>query len=158
VNKNISYKAFSYLGIIFLSNFILKAVRDLLVVTYLLENIQWLFTVSFCITMLLVPTVGIVLNKFRIDKFIKSIHLIYGLFLIVISQYLEIALPSQIAVILFIVTSNFFNLLFIIAIAWINYINLATATSLERSKDVGIIKILGSGNDSLKTQFLVSRY
>lgn len=44
--------------------------------------------------------------------------------------------------------------LFIIGIAWINYINLATATSLKRSKEVGIRKTLGSGNASLKTQFL----
>jgi len=33
---------------------------------------------------------------------------------------------------------------FIVVIAWINYINLATARSIERAKEVGIRKTLGS--------------
>lgn len=43
---------------------------------------------------------------------------------------------------------------FIIAIAWINYINLATARSMERAKETGIRKTLGSLRWQLIVQFL----
>ena len=43
---------------------------------------------------------------------------------------------------------------FIIAIAWINYINLATARSIERAKEVGIRKVVGAARSSLVKQFL----
>jgi putative ABC transport system permease protein len=43
---------------------------------------------------------------------------------------------------------------FIIGIAWINYINLATARSMERAKEVGIRKTLGSLRRQLMIQFL----
>jgi putative ABC transport system permease protein len=44
--------------------------------------------------------------------------------------------------------------IFIISIAWINYINLATARSVERAKEVGIRKVLGALRISLIRQFL----
>jgi putative ABC transport system permease protein len=44
---------------------------------------------------------------------------------------------------------------FIIAIAWINYINLATARSLERAREVGVRKVLGALRWDLVGQFLV---
>ena len=44
--------------------------------------------------------------------------------------------------------------IFIIVIAWINYINLSTARSLERAKEVGIRKVLGSHRIQLIRQFL----
>ncbi|HEY4061533.1 MAG TPA: ABC transporter permease [Puia sp.] len=43
---------------------------------------------------------------------------------------------------------------FIIVIAWINYINLATARSIERAKEVGVRKVLGSLRRQLINQFL----
>jgi len=42
----------------------------------------------------------------------------------------------------------------IIAIAWINYTNLATARSLERAKEVGLRKVLGAIRTDLVLQFL----
>ena len=44
---------------------------------------------------------------------------------------------------------------FIAAIAWTNYINLATARSLERAKEVGVRKVLGALRTDLIRQFLV---
>jgi putative ABC transport system permease protein len=44
---------------------------------------------------------------------------------------------------------------FIIVIAWINYINLATARSLERAREVGVRKVVGALRKNLITQFLI---
>jgi putative ABC transport system permease protein len=44
--------------------------------------------------------------------------------------------------------------LFILVLAWMNYINLSTARSLERAKEVGIRKVLGVRPSSLMWQFL----
>jgi putative ABC transport system permease protein len=44
--------------------------------------------------------------------------------------------------------------IFIIVIAWINYINLSTARSLDRAKEVGVRKALGSQRVQLIRQFL----
>jgi putative ABC transport system permease protein len=43
----------------------------------------------------------------------------------------------------------------IMAIAWINYINLATARSVERGKEVGVRKVLGAGKAHLIRQFML---
>ncbi|HEY0433403.1 MAG TPA: ABC transporter permease, partial [Chitinophagaceae bacterium] len=43
----------------------------------------------------------------------------------------------------------------IMAIAWINYINLATARSVERGKEVGVRKVLGAGKRQLVAQFML---
>ncbi|WP_315822612.1 ABC transporter permease [Paraflavitalea speifideaquila] len=45
--------------------------------------------------------------------------------------------------------------LFILVIAWINYINLATARSVERAKEVGVRKVMGAFKAQLIKQFLV---
>jgi len=42
----------------------------------------------------------------------------------------------------------------IIVIAWVNYINLATAKSMERAKEVGIRKVAGATRQQLVRQFL----
>jgi putative ABC transport system permease protein len=44
--------------------------------------------------------------------------------------------------------------LFIITIAWVNYINLATARSVERAREVGIRKVVGCERKQLIIQFL----
>jgi len=45
--------------------------------------------------------------------------------------------------------------LFILTIAWTNYINLTTARSMKRAKEVGIKKIVGAGKKHLIDQFLL---
>jgi putative ABC transport system permease protein len=44
---------------------------------------------------------------------------------------------------------------FVLLIAWINYINLSTARALERAKEVGIRKVVGAFKSQLVSQFLV---
>ncbi len=45
--------------------------------------------------------------------------------------------------------------IFIIIIAWINYINLSTARAVERAKEVGIRKVVGSFRLQLISQFML---
>lgn len=44
--------------------------------------------------------------------------------------------------------------LFIVVIAWVNYVNLSTAKAIERGKEVGIRKVMGSVKHQLVFQFL----
>jgi len=48
--------------------------------------------------------------------------------------------------------------LFVLFIAWINYINLTTARALSRAKEVGIRKVLGSHRAQLIGQFLFESF
>ena len=48
--------------------------------------------------------------------------------------------------------------LFILFIAWINYVNLSTAHSMDRSKEVGIRKVVGAGKFQLIRQFIVESF
>ncbi len=48
--------------------------------------------------------------------------------------------------------------LFILFIAWINYINLSTAHSLDRSKEVGVRKVMGAGKFQLIRQFITESF
>jgi putative ABC transport system permease protein len=43
---------------------------------------------------------------------------------------------------------------FVLVIAWINYVNLSTARALERAKEVGIRKVIGAFKAQLVAQFL----
>ena len=43
---------------------------------------------------------------------------------------------------------------FILVIAWVNYINLSTSRSLERAKEVGVRKVIGARKNQLISQFL----
>ncbi|MGW8123141.1 ABC transporter permease [Roseivirga echinicomitans] len=48
--------------------------------------------------------------------------------------------------------------LFVLIIAWVNYINLSTAKALERGKEVGVRKVLGSNRGALLSQFLTESF
>ncbi|MEO8763750.1 MAG: FtsX-like permease family protein [Ginsengibacter sp.] len=48
--------------------------------------------------------------------------------------------------------------LFILTIAAVNFINLSTAQSTQRSKEVGVCKVLGSGRRNLVFQFLTESF
>jgi putative ABC transport system permease protein len=45
--------------------------------------------------------------------------------------------------------------LFVLSIAWINYINLSTARAIERAREVGVKKAIGASRRQLIIQFLV---
>jgi len=48
--------------------------------------------------------------------------------------------------------------LLIIILAWINYINLSTAKSMERAKEVGVRKVAGASKQQLIKQFLTESF
>jgi putative ABC transport system permease protein len=48
--------------------------------------------------------------------------------------------------------------LFIIVIAWVNYINLSTARSVERAREVGVRKVIGAEKIQLIRQFLTESF
>lgn len=45
--------------------------------------------------------------------------------------------------------------IFILCIAWVNYINLTTAKSMERAREVGLRKVIGAERKTLVMQFLL---
>jgi putative ABC transport system permease protein len=47
---------------------------------------------------------------------------------------------------------------FILLIAWVNYINLSTAKSMERANEVGVRKVMGAGKNQLTIQFLMEAF
>ena len=47
---------------------------------------------------------------------------------------------------------------FLVLVAWINYINLATVRSIERSKEVAIRKVVGASRTQLMRQFLMEAF
>ncbi|HOX83276.1 MAG TPA: ABC transporter permease, partial [Chryseolinea sp.] len=47
---------------------------------------------------------------------------------------------------------------FILIIAWVNYINLATAKSFERANEVGVRKVMGAQKGQLMRQFLAEAF
>ena len=48
--------------------------------------------------------------------------------------------------------------LFILVIAWVNYINLSTSKAMERAKEVGIRKVTGANKSTLIRQFLIESF
>ena len=47
---------------------------------------------------------------------------------------------------------------FILLIAWVNYINLSTAKSMERANEVGVRKVMGAQKNQLTLQFLTEAF
>lgn len=45
--------------------------------------------------------------------------------------------------------------MFIIVIAWVNYVNLSTAKAMERANEVGVRKVMGAGKGQLIRQYLM---
>uniref|UniRef100_UPI00404AC65A ABC transporter permease n=1 Tax=Fulvivirga sp. TaxID=1931237 RepID=UPI00404AC65A len=54
-------------------------------------------------------------------------------------------------------TVNFMVLIavFIIILAWINYVNLSTSRAINRAKEVGVRKVVGSSRNQLIRQFII---
>jgi len=48
--------------------------------------------------------------------------------------------------------------IFVLGIAWINYINLSTARAIDRAKEVGLRKVVGARKNQLITQFLFESF
>ncbi len=48
-----------------------------------------------------------------------------------------------------------FAALFILGIAWVNYVNLTTAKSMERAREVGVRKVIGADKRDLRRQFIL---
>jgi len=44
--------------------------------------------------------------------------------------------------------------IFIVIIAWVNYVNLSTASAIQRTREVGVRKVIGAGKMQLILQFL----
>ena len=44
--------------------------------------------------------------------------------------------------------------IFILVIAWVNYVNLSTARAVDRAKEVGLRKVMGAHKRQLMFQFL----
>jgi len=57
-------------------------------------------------------------------------------------------------------TTYFFLIIaiLIVTIAWINYVNLATAKSIERAREVGVRKVMGGIRSQLMQQFLMESF
>lgn len=47
---------------------------------------------------------------------------------------------------------------FILVIAWVNYINLTTAKSVDRAKEIGLRKVIGAVKSQLRIQFLIEAF
>jgi putative ABC transport system permease protein len=86
------------------------------------------------------------INNFKLQP-LQSIHL-YSNFLNEVEPPGNPSIVNLLEIIAF----------FILIIAWVNYVNLTTARSIERAKEVGVRKVVGSSRGILMRQFFVEAF
>lgn len=95
------------------------------------------------------------LNKYQGEEFAKSNSSHAITFQPIREIHLKPGLTNEMTATISVDTIYFFLIIvvFILAIAWVNYINLSTARAMERAREVGIKKSIGAFKNQLIFQF-----
>ncbi|MEQ9402774.1 MAG: MFS transporter [Cyclobacteriaceae bacterium] len=109
---------FSFLYFFFLmsSYFILRPVRDEMGIQAGVENMQWLFTGTFIVMLLVVPAFGIVTKKVQRKKLISTIYVFFSLNILGF-YFAFLLIDSTIIPVIFFIWLSVFNL-FVVSIFW----------------------------------------
>ncbi len=117
-NKEWKPPLYSFLYFFFLmtSYFILRPVRDEMGIQAGIEHMQWLFTGTFIVMLLVVPLFGLLVQKIPRKQLIPGIYLFFSANIFIFYLAFDFLKPNVVAVIFFIWLSVF-NL-FVISIFW----------------------------------------